>query len=102
MYVILRLGTRDNRKSTDLQLLPAVFVVCKWTEKSQIPAQSGGLRRSRQLLGSTGTHTSNDFTVTLPLVFGKQKVSLHTRSLFFSLRQKYQCEKSTHTHTRLE
>lgn len=41
MYVIVRLGTRDNRKSTDLQLLPAVFVVWKWPVKDSSAKHRG-------------------------------------------------------------
>lgn len=32
IYVILRLGAGDKQKSLNLQLLPAVFVVWKWTK----------------------------------------------------------------------
>lgn len=36
MYVMLRLGTGDNRKSMNLQLVPTMFVVWKSTEKKTV------------------------------------------------------------------
>lgn len=96
MYVILRLGTRDNGKSTDLQLLPAVFVVWKWPEKKFLCEAAGwdgtascSAPQPADVIwfhghvGSCTWQTKGELT--------------HSRSLFFY--QKYQCEKCTHTHT---
>lgn len=44
MYVTVRLGAKDHRKSTNLQLVPAVFVVWKSTKHSPV---SAGFQRER-------------------------------------------------------
>lgn len=52
MCVILRLGTRDNRKSMNLHLVPAVFVVWKWTKKKKKHSVSTGFKTERPAAAS--------------------------------------------------